>query len=202
MQCNQAVLGHARSSDRNMSLYTSLQHSLQWVEHRTNPVAKHPSSQKMQLSAPSRRQHCLLWCAAWGTILPLHLHTGFSCCLVSIKMLWPAAPSQCKVYLQPVKLDMVWHAGWGTSLFLQAQAGLLVPWGSSWQSKPTCISDRFYLGGVTSLRGFYDKQAGPSEARLGPNQVGRLQTHTTTSQSWPTCCFHGRLFLAMCDSSI
>lgn len=68
------------------------------------------------------------------------------------------------------------HTGWGTSLYLQAQAGLLVPWGSSWQSRPTCISDRFYLGGVTSLRGFYDKQAGPREARIGPSQV-RAQLH-------------------------
>lgn len=74
-----------------------------------------------------------------------------------------ALPDECHL--------LCWHTGWGTSLYLQAQAGLLVPWGNSWQSKPTCISDRFYLGGVNSLRGFYDKQAGPSEARLGPGQV-------------------------------
>lgn len=31
----------------------------------------------------------------------------------------------------------------GTSLFLQANAAAMVPWGPGWQQKPTCISDRF-----------------------------------------------------------
>lgn len=57
--------------------------------------------------------------------------------------------------------------GGGTSLFLQASGGALVPWGHLWQKKQTCISDRFFLGGVSSLRGFYEKQAGPTEARIG-----------------------------------
>ncbi len=30
-----------------------------------------------------------------------------------------------------------------------------------------CLSRRFFLGGVSSLRGFYEKQAGPTEARIG-----------------------------------
>ncbi len=35
--------------------------------------------------------------------------------------------------------------GGGTSLFLQASGGALVPWGHSWQKKQTCISDRYAL---------------------------------------------------------
>ena len=31
----------------------------------------------------------------------------------------------------------------GTSLFLQANAAAMLPWGAGWQQKPTCISDRF-----------------------------------------------------------
>ena len=35
--------------------------------------------------------------------------------------------------------------GGGTSLFLQASGGALVPWGHSWQKTQTCISDRYAL---------------------------------------------------------
>lgn len=33
----------------------------------------------------------------------------------------------------------------GTSLFLQANAAAMLPWGPGWQQKPTCISDRSVL---------------------------------------------------------
>ncbi|KXZ54472.1 hypothetical protein GPECTOR_4g537 [Gonium pectorale] len=33
-------------------------------------------------------------------------------------------------------------------------AGVLVPWGEGAMSRPTCIADRFFLGGPSSLRGF------------------------------------------------
>lgn len=89
-----------------------------------------------------------------------------------------------KANIAAVQSECAWLAGWGTSLFFQAQAGLLAPWGSSWQAKPTCISDRFFLGGVNTLRGFHDKQAGPSEGRLGPIQVKGLT---------PTSCLEAQL---------
>ena len=40
-----------------------------------------------------------------------------------------------------------------------------------------CLCRRFFLGGVSSLRGFYEKQAGPTEARIGSSsQVTTLST--------------------------
>ncbi|KAL3152135.1 hypothetical protein ABBQ32_001233 [Trebouxia sp. C0010 RCD-2024] len=60
----------------------------------------------------------------------------------------------------------------GTSLFFQANAAAMLPWGAGWQRKPTCISDRLFLGGVGSLRGFQERQVGPSEPRLGNFQGG------------------------------
>ena len=43
---------------------------------------------------------------------------------------------------QHVQAAVALPTGQGTSLFLQASGGALLPWGASWQSKPTCISDR------------------------------------------------------------
>lgn len=79
--------------------------------------------------------------------------------------------------------------GKGTSLFLQASGGALLPWGNSWHSKPTCISDRFFLGGVSSLRGFHDKQAGPSEDRLGSTTQA-----AASSSSWHRDALGGDLY--------
>ncbi|GLC33405.1 hypothetical protein PLESTB_000072000 [Pleodorina starrii] len=48
---------------------------------------------------------------------------------------------------------------------LGVSAGLLLPWGEGGMSRPSCIADRFFLGGPSSLRGFKFKGAGPSDAR-------------------------------------
>jgi outer membrane protein assembly factor BamA len=40
-----------------------------------------------------------------------------------------------------------------------------------------CLYRRFFLGGVSSLRGFYEKQAGPTEACIGSSsQVSIFST--------------------------
>ncbi|GFR49021.1 hypothetical protein Agub_g11042 [Astrephomene gubernaculifera] len=44
-------------------------------------------------------------------------------------------------------------------------AGLLLPWGEGAMARPTCIADRFFLGGPSSLRGFKFKGVGPSDVR-------------------------------------
>ncbi len=54
-----------------------------------------------------------------------------------------------------------------------------------------CLFCRFFLGGVSSLRGFYEKQAGPTEARIGsPSQVTTfcICIHILYMQS--TFCIH------------
>ncbi|KAK9833542.1 hypothetical protein WJX81_003706 [Elliptochloris bilobata] len=54
----------------------------------------------------------------------------------------------------------------GSALSLRAEVGALLPWGPGFASQPTCISDRFFIGGVPSnLRGFAFKGAGPSAPR-------------------------------------
>ena len=49
-----------------------------------------------------------------------------------------------------------------------AEAGWLLPWGPGWLKRSTSISDRFFLGGVGSLRGFRTRSVGPVDARRAP----------------------------------
>ena len=39
----------------------------------------------------------------------------------------------------------------------------MVPWGPGWRERSTAISDRFFLGGAGSLRGFHTRSVGPAE---------------------------------------
>ncbi|KAG2426304.1 hypothetical protein HXX76_013061 [Chlamydomonas incerta] len=56
-----------------------------------------------------------------------------------------------------------------------ASAGLLLPWGPDGVlARPTCIADRFFLGGPSSLRGFKYKGVGPTDVRRPPE--GRAAT--------------------------
>lgn len=41
----------------------------------------------------------------------------------------------------------------------------MLPWGPGWHERSTAISDRFFLGGVGSLRGFRTRSVGPTDAR-------------------------------------
>lgn len=51
------------------------------------------------------------------------------------------------------------------SVHTGAEVGVMVPWGSAWSEGKTAISDRFFLGGVGSLRGFRTRSVGPVDAR-------------------------------------
>ena len=46
-----------------------------------------------------------------------------------------------------------------------AEVGLMLPWGPAWSQRTTSICDRFFLGGVGSLRGFCTRSVGPVDAR-------------------------------------
>ena len=63
------------------------------------------------------------------------------------------------------------------ALHLNAEAGLLLPWGARAQTAPTSISDRFFLGGMVTgaLRGFMYRGVGPSAARRPPQEERPLR---------------------------
>eukprot|EP00798_Chlamydomonas_sp_ICE-L_P003901 gene3901-13971_t len=55
------------------------------------------------------------------------------------------------------------------SLNLALTAGVLLPWGGDCMSRPTCIADRFFLGGPSTLRGFSYRSVGPTDTRRPPS---------------------------------
>lgn len=59
-----------------------------------------------------------------------------------------------------------------------ARAGAILPLGSS--SQPSCIADRFFLGGIDSMRGFSIKGLGPSDERRVLPEKGEFDTDTVT----------------------
>ncbi|KAJ9511435.1 hypothetical protein QJQ45_029911 [Haematococcus lacustris] len=60
------------------------------------------------------------------------------------------------------------------NLSLTASAGLLLPWGGEDAlGRPTCIAERFFLGGPASLRGFSWRAVGPSAARRPRPSAGQ-----------------------------
>eukprot|EP00884_Botryococcus_braunii_P019094 jgi/Botrbrau1/5869/Bobra.0366s0048.1 len=78
-------------------------------------------------------------------------------------------PNLLRAFRQEVSGMWVTPLAGGSVFALQAQGGVLVPWGPSWRDRQTYISDRFFLGGVgTGLRGFSYKGAGPADLRRQP----------------------------------
>lgn len=50
--------------------------------------------------------------------------------------------------------------------------GVMLPLGPGWAGRQTPISDRFFIGGSGSLRGFHANRAGAVDARRAqPSQV-------------------------------
>ncbi|PNW83153.1 hypothetical protein CHLRE_06g308900v5 [Chlamydomonas reinhardtii] len=65
-----------------------------------------------------------------------------------------------------------------------ASAGLLLPWGpEGGLTRPTCIADRFFLGGPSSLRGFKYKGVGPTDVRRPPE--GRAAAAADSASAAP-----------------
>eukprot|EP00873_Tetraselmis_striata_P036347 jgi/Tetstr1/456611/TSEL_043314.t1 len=52
-----------------------------------------------------------------------------------------------------------------SDLTFSAKAGLLIPLGGQPDASSTCITDRFFLGGTSTLRGFRTRGIGPTDAR-------------------------------------
>ena len=55
--------------------------------------------------------------------------------------------------------------GMHSDMTFVGKVGLLVPLGPNAGASDTCITDRFFLGGVSSLRGFRHRGVGPSDGR-------------------------------------
>jgi len=53
-----------------------------------------------------------------------------------------------------------------TALCLTGRCGLVVPWGKADEGPPITVADRFFAGGVGSLRGFKNKGLGPQDRRM------------------------------------
>lgn len=75
---------------------------------------------------------------------------------------------------QHVASQVVLPVSGDTVLALGAEAGLLLPWGSPGLSKPSHISERFFLGGIGAgaLRGFFQKGVGPTDMRRPTGTAG------------------------------
>jgi len=59
------------------------------------------------------------------------------------------------------------------TLSVTASAGVMLPWGGDAPlSRATCIADRFFLGGPSTLRGFKFKGAGPTDLRRPQRSEG------------------------------
>jgi outer membrane protein assembly factor BamA len=64
----------------------------------------------------------------------------------------------------------------GTSfLAVGGELGLMMPWGPGYWGRTTYISDRFFLGGTSNLRGFAYRSVGPIDARRMPSSEGRSE---------------------------
>uniref|UniRef100_A0A7S0WW56 Bacterial surface antigen (D15) domain-containing protein n=1 Tax=Pyramimonas obovata TaxID=1411642 RepID=A0A7S0WW56_9CHLO len=66
---------------------------------------------------------------------------------------------------QELNAHVVIPLNYGLGITLAGSAGVVVPWGEGWSTQVTSISDRFFIGGPSSLRGFRTRGVGPSDAR-------------------------------------
>ncbi|GMH39203.1 hypothetical protein BSKO_07101 [Bryopsis sp. KO-2023] len=70
--------------------------------------------------------------------------------------------------------EVAWPILPWASVSLSVAAGVMLPVGEGYMNKTTNISDRFFLGGIDSLRGFKYRGCGPSApCRTVPDEEGR-----------------------------
>uniref|UniRef100_A0A6U9QFE8 Bacterial surface antigen (D15) domain-containing protein n=1 Tax=Picocystis salinarum TaxID=88271 RepID=A0A6U9QFE8_9CHLO len=82
----------------------------------------------------------------------------------------------CRPLVEPFVLDV------------RGQWGVLLPLGQGWD-KPTCISERFFLGGPGSLRGFAVNGAGPmGDRKFGTREVVPLGQQATDALGGDLMC--------------
>lgn len=97
-------------------------------------------------------------------------------------------PSVEKYLRQQVKWQMCRPLVSPFVLDVRGQWGVLLPLGQGW-NKPTCISERFFLGGPGSLRGFCVNGAGPVDDRkFGVREVVPLGQRTSDALGGDLMC--------------
>lgn len=82
-----------------------------------------------------------------------------------------ADPQMARFFKQEIEAQHVITPVDGVTLSASAKLGVLHPLGLSSKKKGTCVADRFFLGGVGSLRGFDTHGVGPSDERRPPKDV-------------------------------
>ena len=82
-----------------------------------------------------------------------------------------ADPQMTRFFKQEVEAQMARSPVEGVTLAASAKLGALVPLGDAARKKGTCVADRFFLGGVGSLRGFDTHGVGPSDERRPPKDA-------------------------------
>mmetsp|Transcript_142 Transcript_142/g.517 ORF Transcript_142/g.517 Transcript_142/m.517 type:complete len:474 (+) Transcript_142:112-1533(+) len=70
-----------------------------------------------------------------------------------------------------------------SDLMFAGKIGLLAPLGDKSGTRPSCITDRFFLGGVNSLRGFRPHGIGPIDERRRPESKGTKPDVANKGQS-------------------
>ena len=76
-----------------------------------------------------------------------------------------------KFFKQEIEAQTVHTPTDGVTLSMSAKLGFLKPLGERDVKKGTCVADRFFLGGVGSLRGFDTHGVGPSDERRHPKDL-------------------------------
>lgn len=143
------------SSDRLFTLAYDLGwHQLVDSQHKASPPVQEQlghrlkSSLHYQLLYDPReaRQLSTGWAFRWSSLLHgLFPHTAVS-----------------KALKNRMDLQLSWKFLPWSSLSVGAAAGVLFPLSRDFRNARSCITDRFYLGGVDSLKGFHPNRIGPS----------------------------------------
>ena len=84
-----------------------------------------------------------------------------------------ADPMMTRFFKQEAEVQAARTLAEGVTFSFSGKLGALLPLGETARKDPrgTCIADRFFLGGVGSLRGFEPHGAGPSDERRPPKDI-------------------------------
>ena len=82
-----------------------------------------------------------------------------------------ADPQMTRFFKQEAEAPVARSPADGVTIAASAKLGALFPLGEQARKKGTCVADRFFLGGVGSLRGFDTHGVGPSDERRPPKDA-------------------------------
>jgi len=83
---------------------------------------------------------------------------------------------------QELNAHVVIPFNYGLGITLSGSAGVVLPWGDNWSTQVTSISDRFFIGGPSSLRGFRTRGIGPSDARRQGKELEGKQSEKSSGK--------------------